>query len=157
MKICDVMSANTIIPSIKGNNKLDVISELIDTLKGDKRISDINKVKSEVMKRESIMSTNLGNAFAIPHAKTDAVEGVVIVFGKSSDPIQYDNNKDKVQYFFLVLSNSVFVAQHIKLLCQLSVISSTDWFRDKLAACTDGKEIYELFMDSSLSNIKFAA
>ena len=73
MKVTDILKKDFIISELKGKEKEEVINELIDLFKGDKRVNDIEKVRSAVLEREKIMSTGVGKGFAIPHGKTYSI------------------------------------------------------------------------------------
>ncbi|HET54399.1 MAG TPA: PTS sugar transporter subunit IIA, partial [Ignavibacteria bacterium] len=90
MKICEILTTSRIKVEITSTEKEKVIEELIDLFVDDPGIKDINEVKKSILSREKIMSTGVGKGFAIPHAKSDAVKGIVAAFGKSSHPIEYN-------------------------------------------------------------------
>ncbi len=79
MKVTSILSEKMIIPELKGVTKLEVINELIDLLKGDSRVNNLEELRQAVFDREKIMSTGVGKGFAIPHAKTNAVDDMIAV------------------------------------------------------------------------------
>ena len=67
------------------------------------------------------MSTGVGNGFAIPHGKTDAVSEIVAAFGITAEPINYAALDEKpVRLVFLLVGRDNLVGPHIKLLSRIS-------------------------------------
>ncbi|MDR3626755.1 MAG: PTS sugar transporter subunit IIA [Ignavibacteriaceae bacterium] len=146
MKILDLLNNNYIIPDLKGESKEDVINELIDLFKDDKRVIDLEKVRDAVLEREKIMSTGVGKGFAIPHGKTNAVNDILAAFGKSNRPIEYDSlDGHPVNLVFLLVGKDNLVSKHIKLLSRISRMMNKDEFREKLIQANTSDEILEIF------------
>lgn len=148
MKVTSILSEKMIIPELKGVTKLDVINELIDLLKGDARVNDLEELRRAVFEREKIMSTGVGKGFAIPHAKTNAVEDMIAVFGKTSSNIDYEAlDEQPVHLVFLLVGKENYVAPHIKLLSRISRMMNKEDFRDDLLKANTAEEIYKIFFN----------
>ncbi|MBU0558469.1 MAG: PTS sugar transporter subunit IIA [Bacteroidetes bacterium] len=146
MKICDILNKNSILTDFVGKNKEEVINELIDSLKGDPRISDIEQVRTAVLEREKIMSTGVGKGFAIPHGKTNGINSMIAAFGVLKTPIAYEAlDGEPVNIIFLLVGLEKAVGPHIKMLSRISRIMNKSEFRDQLAAAQNSEEIYSLF------------
>ena len=146
MKVTDILKKDFIISELKGKEKEEVINELIDLFKGDKRVNDIEKVRSAVLEREKIMSTGVGKGFAIPHGKTDAINEIIAAFGKTDSPIDYQALDNKpVNLVFLLIGKDNLVSTHIKLLSRISRMMNKDEFREGLLKASSSEEIFDLF------------
>ena len=146
MKICDILQAGMIIPSLKGKEKTDVVNELVDLFKNDERVKDIDEMRNSVHEREKIMSTGVGKGFAIPHAKTNSVNEIVAAFGKLDEPIDFQAlDEQPVNLVFLLVGKENLVGPHIKLLSRISRMMNKDEFRENLSKAKTAKEIYSLF------------
>ncbi len=148
MKISDILKQDKIIAGLKGNTKEEAINELIDLLKGDDRIVDLEKVRTSVLEREKIMSTGVGKGFAIPHGKTDAVKEIVAAFGKTTQPLDFNSlDEEPVNLIFLLVGKDNLVGPHIKLLSRISRMMNKDEFRENLSKATTAEEIYNIFRE----------
>ncbi len=148
MKITDVLKIESIIPELEGKTKTEVINELIDVLKNDNRVDDIEELRRAVFDREKVIPTGVGRGIAIPHAKTDAVTDTIMVFGKSATPIDYNSNDgEPVTLFFLLVNKENSVSPHIKLLSRISRILLKEEFREQLQEAKTAEEIYKLFVE----------
>ncbi len=146
MKVTELLNPGVIISDLKGNKKEDVINELIDLLKDDNRVQDIEKVRDAVLDREKIMSTGVGKGFAIPHGKTNSITDIVAAFGKTKRPIDYNAlDNQPVHLVFLLVGKDNLVSKHIKLLSRISRMMNKDDFRSKLLDARSVEEILDIF------------
>ena len=146
MKVADLLKKDFIIPELKGNNKEEVINELVDLFKEDPRVKDLEKIRGSVLEREKIMSTGVGKGFAIPHGKTNYVEEILGAFGKTTKSVDYQSlDNQPVNLVFLLVGKDNLVSTHIKLLSRISRMMNKDEFRESLLKAQTTEEILELF------------
>ena len=152
MKVYELLNTNNILTEFKTENKNDVINELVDLLKGDKRVLDLEDIRKCVFEREEKMSTGVGKGFAIPHGKTNSVEDILAAFGKSESPIEYNSLDDEpVHLVFLLIGKENLLAKHIKLLSRISRMMNNEEFRKKLIQAKNKETILQLFQEEEQS------
>lgn len=155
MKIIDILNENLIKTNLTGNTKEEIINEMVDLLissNASTKILDKGKVRSCIFEREKIMSTGVGNGFAIPHGKTDAVTDIIAAFGITSKPIDYQSLDEKpVRLVFLLVARDNMVGPHIKLLSRISRIMNKEEFRQKLLNLSNPAEVIEAFKNEESS------
>ena len=153
MKICDILQVNTVIPSMKGTSKDEIIDEIINLFKNDERVNDIDEMRNAVHDREKIMSTGVGKGFAIPHAKTDSVSEIIAAFGKLDNPIDFQAlDEQPVNLVFLLVGKESLVGPHIKLLSRISRMMNKDEFRESLVKAKPLRR-YTIFLITKKNNI----
>jgi len=109
-------------------------------------------VKEAIFERERIMSTGVGNGFAIPHGKTDAVSDIVAAFAVTAQPIDYQSLDEKpVRLVFLLVGKDNMVGPHIKLLSRISRLMNKEEFRTRLLTLKTSKEIIDIFKQEEAS------
>lgn len=147
MKISDILEEKMVISNLPGNSKEEIINTLIDIVSQSPKVLDKEKVRNAIFEREKIMSTGVGNGFAIPHGKTDAVTDIVAAFGVTQNPIPYQSLDDKpVRLVFLLVGKDNLVGPHIKLLSRISRLMNKEEFRNKLLATKTPKDIITTFV-----------
>jgi len=152
MKVHELLDTKNILTEFKSENKDDVINELVDLLKGDEHVLDLEEVRKCVFEREEKMSTGVGKGFAIPHGKTNSVTDILAAFGKSSTPIDYDSlDGEPVQLVFLLIGKETLLAKHIKLLSRISRLMNNEEFRKKLIEAENQESILKIFQDEEQS------
>jgi len=146
MKVYEFLQTKNILTEFKSENKNDVINELVDLLKGDERVTDLEEIRKCVFEREEKMSTGVGKGFAIPHGKTNSVTDILAAFGKSETPIEYNSlDGEPVQLVFLLIGKENLLAKHIKLLSRISRLMNNEDFRRKLVEASSQDEILKIF------------
>lgn len=146
MKISDLLTEDMVVTNLKGHSKEEIINALIEVVSRSPKVLDKEKVREAVFEREKIMSTGVGDGFAIPHGKTDAVSDIVGSFAITAEPIDYESLDEKpVRLVFLLVSKANMVGPHIKLLSKISRLMNKSEFRNKLLTVSSPNEIIEMF------------
>jgi fructose-specific phosphotransferase system IIA component len=146
MKISDILTENLVATDLKGKSKKDVIDAMIDLVASSPKVTDKERVRKAIFEREEIMSTGVGNGFAIPHGKTDAVTDIVAAFAVTAEPIDYESLDEKpVRLVFLLVGKDNLVGPHIKLLSRISRLMNKEDFRNRLLELRTPHELLEAF------------
>jgi fructose PTS system EIIBC or EIIC component len=146
MKISDILTENLVATGLPGNTKNEVIDAMIDLVASSPKVMDKEKVRKAIFEREEIMSTGVGNGFAIPHGKTEAVSDIVAAFAVTAQPIDYQSLDEKpVRLVFLLVGKDNLVGPHIKLLSRISRLMNKEEFRKRLLDLKSPREILEAF------------
>jgi fructose-specific phosphotransferase system IIA component len=152
MKISDILTEDLVVAGLKGKSKDGIIEAMIDIVAHSPRVLDKEKVRTAIFEREQIMSTGVGNGFAIPHGKTDAVSDIVAAFAVTEEDIDYDSLDEKpVRLVFLLVGKDNLVGPHIKLLSRISRLMNKEEFRKQLLMLETPKEILDLFRQEEAS------
>jgi len=146
MKISDILTENLVATGLPGNTKNEVIDAMIDLVASSPKVTDKEKVRKAIFEREEIMSTGVGNGFAIPHGKTEAVTDIVAAFAVTGKPIDYQSLDEKpVRLVFLLVGKDNLVGPHIKLLSRISRLMNKEEFRRRLLDMKSPREILDAF------------
>lgn len=148
MKLIDVLKIEHLAIDLEVDSKNDCITQMVNLLKNDDRILDIDVVLNTVLEREKIMSTGVGNGFAIPHGKTDAVNTIIAAFVRLKNPIDFEAfDGEPVKLAFLLLGKENMVGPHIRLLSRISRMMNKEDFRQSLLDAQSSEEIYKMFVE----------
>jgi fructose-specific phosphotransferase system IIA component len=146
MKISDILTRELVRTGLEGNSRDEIIDAMVDIVARSPRVLDRGKVRQAIFDREKIMSTGVGNGFAIPHGKTDAVSDIVAAFAVTAKPIDYESLDEKpVRLVFLLVGKDNLVGPHIKLLSRISRLMNKEEFRKRLLDATSPDEVLEDF------------
>jgi fructose-specific phosphotransferase system IIA component len=146
MKIGDILTEDMVLTNLDGSTKNEIIDAMIDLIGKSPKVMDKEKVRKSIFEREEIMSTGVGNGFAIPHGKTDAVSDIVAAFAVTAEPIDYQSLDEKpVRLVFLLVGKDNMVGPHIKLLSRISRLMNKEEFRNRLIEMKTPREILETF------------
>jgi fructose-specific phosphotransferase system IIA component len=146
MKISDILTDDMVVTGLEGGGKEEIINAMIDLVARSPKVLDAERVRTAIFEREKIMSTGVGNGFAIPHGKTDAVSDIVAAFAVTAEPIDYESLDEKpVRLVFLLVGRDNMVGPHIKLLSRISRLMNKEDFRRRLMELDTPQAILELF------------
>jgi len=148
MGIQDLLTENLIKSELSGENKYQVIEELLDLLVAENKIEDRETCLKDLNEREQYLSTGLENGLAIPHAKTIAVNELLISFGISRNGLDFASLDGKPAHFiFLVISPRDVAGPHIQILAQLSRNFKSDDLAEKMMSAQNNQEILNIIQD----------
>ncbi|MEE9225309.1 MAG: PTS sugar transporter subunit IIA [Bacteroidota bacterium] len=152
MKISEILTEQLVSPHLEANTKEQILDAMIDLVSGSEKVLDRTKVREAIFEREKIMSTGVGNGFAIPHGKTEAVTDTVAAFAITEKPIDYQSlDEQPVRLVFLLVGKDSTVGPHIKLLSRISRLMNKEEFRTKLLETRTAREILETFRHEEAS------
>lgn len=135
MTLIEILSGKSVIVGLQGQNKREILEELVDTLEVGDKITDRDKVLDAVLLREEIMSTGIGHGIAIPHGKSEYVTELGGVLGIKRDGVDFDALDGKPTYIFFLLVSPLDVSgPHIKALARISRLLKGEEFRQRLIA-----------------------
>jgi fructose-specific phosphotransferase system IIA component len=146
MKISDILTEDFVKTGLQGDSKDEIIDAMIDLVATSPKVLDKERVREAIFEREKIMSTGVGNGFAIPHGKTDGVAEIIAAFATTAKPIDYQSLDEKpVRLVFLLVGKDNMVGPHIKLLSRISRLMSKEDFRKRLLQVKSPQEVLEMF------------
>lgn len=156
MKIADFLSKKAVTADLKATKKEDVLKELVDLLAVSEDIEkkSRNKLVEQLMAREALGSTAIGQGVGIPHAKSECVNKLVAGFGISQKGVDFDSlDGEKVYIFFLLIAPIDSAGPHLKALARISRLLKDKYFRDSLKECKDEKSILKIILQEDEKKI----
>ncbi|MGO0906903.1 fructose-specific PTS transporter subunit EIIC [Clostridioides difficile] len=152
-EIC-LYNEETVALDIKGKNKTDVINEMVEILDKSGVLSDKNKFKEEIHKREEISSTGFGMGVAIPHAKTDAVKVPRVAVGVSKEGFDFESEDGSpVHLIFMIAATDNGDNLHLKTLSQLSANLMDEEFLNELINSKTSMEIVSKLNNEKIKSL----
>jgi PTS system fructose-specific IIC component len=145
LKISDYLKLEAIIMEIKAKEKIAAINELVDHMVAKKLVSDGKEFIKALAKRENLESTGIGDGIAIPHARTDAVEDLILAFARSPKGIDFSSIDGKPSHIiFLIASPEGKKSEYIMALAKLSRLLRKHPVRELLRDAKNPKEIMDI-------------
>lgn len=144
-KIYEMLPEHQISLDIKSRTKGDVLKEMVGLLESSPYILDKNELLDNLIERERLETTGIGDGIALPHARTDSVSQLVIGFGRSEQGIEYDSlDGNLVHILFFIAAPKTSSTKVLKVLAKISRLLNNENFRKELIAVKTKKEIREL-------------
>jgi fructose-specific phosphotransferase system IIA component len=145
MKLSKFCGEDLISFELKRESKNEVISELVDLSSRSKLVKDGDELLKDILEREKLVTTGVGYGVAFPHAKSKAVKGIVIAFGRSKKGVDFDSmDKKPVHLLFLIAAPEDAIGAHLNVMARLSYLMKSEKNRDKLMKIKSPKELLEV-------------
>jgi PTS system fructose-specific IIC component len=145
MKITELLLEDTMKLDLEATTKEEVIDELIQLLKDAGRITKVKRFKNEILAREKLSSTGVGDGVAIPHAKDKSVVEPTLAFGISKKGLDYESMDDKPAHiFFMIAAPHKGHDLHLEALSKLARMLIHEDFREGLLQAKTKEEIIQL-------------
>lgn len=151
MKLMKLIQTDAILPDLKADSPRAAIDEMVAALVKAQAVPEAErkKVVDAVLKREKKGTTGFGNSVAIPHAKHEAVDGVVGIVARSAAGIDFSAlDGQPVHLLFLLVSNPDKPEEHLKAMERVFRCIKNDNLRRFMCQATTREELADLLREA---------
>ena len=142
MVVSDYLKEKFCLVDLQATDKEGAIKGLAEVLNAGGKIIDQETFMKDVLEREELGSTGIGNNVGIPHARTKAVKGFVIAFGRSTSGIEFKAlDGEKVNLIFLMGADPGELNLYLRILAELSKLLMNSAFREALMSANSAAEV----------------
>jgi len=151
LRIIDYMRDTLIFLDIEAKDKQDAIQKTIDMMQANGAITNGDKFYQAVMEREALGSTAIGKGLALPHARTQYVDEIIIAVTRLKTGIEFDaTDGEPVELIFLLGTPLKVVGEYLSVLAKLSKIVKDDKTRKKILKAKSSIEIKSIFVEAEM-------
>jgi len=144
-RISELLAPDLINLNLTSREKEGVLVEVAEMVHKAGKVSDKDLFLAAIAKRENLESTGIGKGLAIPHARTDTVDGVVMAFARSKEGVDFQSLDQKPAHLiFLIASPEREKSAYIKALARISRLMRKDSFRQQLMEAATPQEVIQL-------------
>ncbi|WP_273265956.1 PTS sugar transporter subunit IIA [Flexistipes sinusarabici] len=145
MNLSDYVDEDLVCEVDGSPDKNTVLSDLVEILYDKELLKDKKGAYDALVDREKLGSTGVGEEVAIPHAKLDSIDDVIVLLAISKKGIEFESlDKQPVKVIFLVLASVKKMNLHLKTLARISrLIKSTD-FKTRVLSASSKSEILNI-------------
>lgn len=155
MDIWKQLSTETIRLGIPARDKAEVFATLIEALVEAGQVDPQLPVLEEVLRREQVLSTGVGNGVALPHARLDNFTRSALAFGRPNEPVDVGAvDGVPADLFFLLIADRRDPSSIVRTLGRLARVCDSEVNRDKLRKATSPAKALRLIqsIDQSASS-----
>jgi mannitol/fructose-specific phosphotransferase system IIA component (Ntr-type) len=150
MKIYKLLDPEKIFCLAKVKDQCDLFSRIVPSslsLNGKGKITQ-KRIIQQLMEREKISSTGIGNGIAIPHIRLDGLKEPMVRLAIVKDGLDFNAVDGKVcKIFFLFITPSDQTNRHLQILAKISSILRNNKLRSLLGNTDSPEKAYEILMD----------
>jgi mannitol/fructose-specific phosphotransferase system IIA component (Ntr-type) len=144
MRLTEILTPQRIRVPLQAQDKIGVITELIDLLDQTGALANRDLALEAVLKREQERTTGIGYGLAIPHGKSDGCKTLVMAAGKPARPMDFQSLDGRpVTFVVLLVSPPDQTGPHIQALAKISRLMNIEDFRKAVDKATSAEELYE--------------
>ncbi|MEE9268894.1 MAG: PTS sugar transporter subunit IIA [Candidatus Krumholzibacteria bacterium] len=146
MRLSELFDEDRVLLDLEVAGKEELLELILKDLDSKGMITDLDHALRDVVEREKVMSTGIGNGVAIPHAYTDGVDRLVAGFYRTSGGVDFAALDGKgVDLFFIILGPKASRRNHIKVLAKISRLLNHEEFRDSLRSVQSVGDVLDIF------------
>jgi len=149
IKVSDILAPTAVLLDQDVDSKTDILQRLVDAVAAAGTVSDVAELRRVILEREKLMSTGIGNSFALPHGKTSVVSTSMAALATLRTPIDFDSLDDKpVSIVLLLVGTENNVGMHLRLLSRVSRLVGNEGFRTALLnahSVSDAIDVFSTF------------
>lgn len=151
MLLSNLMKEDLIIVDLHSRERMSAIKEMIDRLKEAGKIANGIDFLKVIAEREQLKTTGIGEGVAIPHARTNAVENLVIAFGRSREGIDFKSiDGQPVHLIFLLASPGHDASRYLNALAMICSLLRQKSFRESLIRAENAQEIIAIIKEAEI-------
>lgn len=144
--LSEVLTPDLVTVDLPGTDKRSVIESLVDILVAQGKLQDREGALAAVLDHENHTSTGMEHGIAIPHAKTDVVEGLIACIGVTKRKIEFEClDRKPAQIFVLTLSPTDGTGPHVQFLAEISRLLRDAKVRKRVLKAKTPDELYATF------------
>lgn len=146
--INQLLSKDLIVVPMEATDPASAIDELLEPLIQHKLITDPTVCRESIMKRERRQSTGIGKGVALPHCYCDCVDDIRIVFGISTQGIDFRSVDGLTCHIFvLIISPPDRKDKHLKLISRFNKMLDRSSLRRSLLTAMGPEDVIETFQE----------
>lgn len=88
--------------TVQSTKRTNAINEVAKLLESHPDVVNFQGFYNELLARERLDTTCLGNEIALPHARTEHVKKIVLAVGRSTDGVLFENSNQMVKLMFVL-------------------------------------------------------
>ena len=138
MRLTDLFVPETVVTDMPPLAKEALLEAIVDNLDRRGFIADRDTALGDLLARERVMSTGVGNGVAIPHAYTDGVDRLVAGVCRTGAGVAFGAPDEMdVDVLFVVLGPRAKRREHIRVLAKIARLLNHADFRNDIRRAGD--------------------
>lgn len=149
MKIQQLINADQVYLDLQARDLVQALEVVADQA-ADGIGLDPRSVVQELLEREKLGSTSVGDGFAIPHCKITDLKEIAVFLARFATDVDFGaSDEHPVRFFFVVLSPPDQPAAHLQVLSQIARVLKRSELRAQLMTADDSEGVVALLRSAA--------
>ena len=133
MRLSELINEDAVTLRLKASTKREALVEMVEILEHAHRFDSKGEILDQVVRREAMMTTGIGNGVAVPHGKARSVDRVSAACAVAPDGLDFDAEDGQPVYLLvLFVSPESATSMHVRVLANLSRLLKEESVRQSL-------------------------
>jgi mannitol/fructose-specific phosphotransferase system IIA component (Ntr-type) len=139
-RLSKLLDPSRILLATQSTKRTSALNEVAHLLEGHPDISDFQGFYNELLARERLDTTCIGNEIALPHARTEHVKKIVLAVGRSPNGIFFENGNQTVRLLFVLGTPKANPTDYLMVVSAICKILKHADNREALMSATTAEE-----------------
>lgn len=145
MQLKTILTPGRTLCGVPGSSKKRVLENIAQCISEDINSLDPNQLFDNLVAREKLGSTGLGQGIAIPHCRMPSCDKIVGALVKLQEPIDFDAiDGNPVDLIFVLLVPEQADEEHLQVLARIAELFSDPEYCKRLREAGDSETLYQL-------------
>lgn len=150
LTIDNILSPELTLCQAPASSKKRVLESIAERIHFQDETLSETEIFNNLVSRERLGSTGIGQGIAIPHCRLDGLDRVIGVLITLAEPVDFDAiDNQPVDLVFALVVPKEATSEHLELLSQLAEKFNEDAFCQRLRQCTDSDSLYQKMLESN--------
>ena len=123
--IGDILSPEHILLDLKVGTHIRAVAKVAELVESDERVNDWERFYKGILEGSSCMANDHGSALCIAHARTTAVNAMVMAVGRSVEGIPLEGQSASVRLVFVIGVPVALASDYLRIIGALARIFRT--------------------------------
>lgn len=147
-RLSSLLDPSRIRLSVQSNKRTVALNEVARLLDGHPDVTNYQGFYNELLARERLDTTCLGNEIALPHARTEHVQKIVMAIGRSDTGVLFENSNQTVKLLFVLGTPKSNPTDYLQIVSALCKIFKDPANRDALLAAATPEAFIQAIADA---------
>lgn len=144
LTIDNILAPELTLCKVPGASKKRVLEFIAEQIHQHNSALSEGQIFNNLISRERLGSTGIGQGIAIPHCRLEGLEQVIGVLMTLEETVEFDAiDNQPVDLVFALIVPKEATSEHLELLSQLAEKFNERTFCDRLRQCQDASALYQ--------------
>lgn len=149
MKTSEYLQEKLVLLDVAAFDKKSAIAKTVENMAVHNVLNDPAKFLEEVMQRENLGSTAIGNGVGLPHARTQNISEIVIAITRLKSAIPFSSDNGELVKLIVVIGTPLkSVGEYLKVLARLSKLLRDSSVRNSILTAKTATEIVAIIEEA---------
>ena len=150
LTIDNILAPELTLCKVPASSKKRVLEFIAERIHFQDEILSDTQIFNNLVSRERLGSTGIGEGIAIPHCRLEGLDRVIGVLMTLEEPVDFDAiDNQPVDLVFALIVPKEATSEHLELLSQLAERFNDSTFCARLRQCEDPATLYQRMAESN--------